>query len=72
MAAPPMRSVFSSHVHSIGHDAETGDLHVRWDDGKTSIYEGVPREMADDVMNNWSVGKALRERVKPHFKHRYG
>lgn len=68
---PPMRSVFSTHVDRIGHDAATGELHVQWDTGKTSVYVGVPPDVADEVMNSWSVGKALTERVKPRFQHRY-
>ena len=39
---PPMRSVFSSHVDRVGHDAQTGELFVQWDTGKTSVYTGVP------------------------------
>ena len=69
---PVMRSVFSSHVDRIGHDPETGELHVTWDSGKTSVYEGVPADVAHSMMNSWSVGTALRDQVKPNFKHRYG
>ena len=41
---PPMRSVFSSHVDRIGHDAQTGELYVQWDTGKTSVYPASPKE----------------------------
>jgi hypothetical protein len=68
---PVMRSVFSSHVNRVGHDPETGDLHVEWDNGKTSIYSGVPPALADDVSNAWSVGKALHGQIKGKFPHRY-
>ena len=68
---PDMRSVYSSHVNTIGHDPETGELHVVWDTGKHSVYAGVPADLASDVMNSWSVGKALTEQVKSNYPHRY-
>lgn len=68
---PDMRAVYSSHVSRIGHDADTGDLHVEWDTGKTSIYSGVPPDVAQSVMTSWSVGTALRDQVKGTFDHRY-
>lgn len=66
-----MREVFSSHVNRIGYDAETGDLLVEWDSGKTSAYAGVSPQVADDVATNWSVGSALTEQVKGRYAHRY-
>jgi hypothetical protein len=68
---PPMRSVFSSHVDRIGHDVQTGDLYVQWDSGKTSVYSGVPPDLAEDVSTSWSVGSALTTRIKGAFPHRY-
>lgn len=69
--SPIMQSVFSSHVDRIGHDSDTGDLHVQWQGGKTSVYSGVPAALASDVRNSWSVGKAVREQIIPNYKHRY-
>lgn len=71
MPTPVMRDVFSSHVRRIGHDAQTGDLHVEWDTGRTSVYSGVPAALAEDVQTSWSVGKALTDRIKGAFPHRY-
>jgi hypothetical protein len=68
---PVMRSVYSSHVNRIGYDNETGELHVQWDSGKTSVYSGVPAQLADETMNSWSVGKSLSTSIKPTFPHRY-
>ena len=68
---PPMRSVFSSNVDRVGHDLSTGDLHVQWTTGKTSVYSGVPAELADEVMTSWSVGGAVRSRIKGAYPHRY-
>lgn len=65
------KSVYSSHVDTVKHDDETNELHVRWDTGKTSIYSGVPANLATEVMNSWSVGTALHTKVKGKFDHRY-
>ena len=67
-----MQDVFSSHVSQIGHDADTGDLIVKWDTGgKTSAYANVPPDLAQTVMRSWSVGKALTQIVKGVYDHRY-
>lgn len=68
---PAMRQVTSSTVDSIGHDPETGELHVLWKSGKTSIYSGVDTEKAKTVSNAWSVNGALNNLVKPHHGHAY-
>lgn len=69
---PKMRSVYSSHVDKIGHDAEANELHVKWQgSGKTSVYEGVPADLAHQVMNAHSVGQALNEHIKDNYKHHY-
>ena len=68
---PVMRDVYSSHVSRIGFSAETQELFVTWDTGKTSVYSGVPPAVADATMNAWSVGKALTADVKNTYPHRY-
>lgn len=68
---PDMKPIFSSHVDAVGHDPASGELHVRWNDGKTSVYQNVPETVAAQVMNSWSVGQALNEMVKKQFPHRY-
>lgn len=67
-----MRDVYSSHVNRVGHDPDTNELTVEWQDGKTSIYSDVPPEKYDAVANSWSVGKALHSMIKPDHPHRYG
>ena len=69
---PQMRSVFSSHIDSIGHDPDTNELHVTYKNGRTSIYEGVPADLADTVSNSESVGGAIHQMIKGQFDHRYG
>lgn len=66
-----MKDVYSSHVDQVGHDPQTNELHVKWDSGKTSVYSNVPAELAQSVVQSWSVGKALTAQVKGQFPHRY-
>lgn len=68
---PVMIGVHSTHVDAVGHDPATSELWVRWDNGKTSIYSGVSADLAEEVRSAWSVGEALRTRVKPFHGHRY-
>jgi hypothetical protein len=63
--------VFSSHVDHVSHDPATNDLTVRWKDGKTSVYAGVPAGLARTVANAPSVGQALHTMVKNRYDHRY-
>ena len=65
------REVYSSHVSTIAYDDETKRLSVTWDTGKTSNYEGVPQQLAESVMNSWSVGTALHDQIKGKYDHNY-
>lgn len=71
MPAPVMHSVYSSHVDRVGYDVKERELFVQWDSGKTSVYSGVPPDVAQEAQASWSVGTYLRSRVKPHYPHRY-
>ena len=68
------RAVFSSHVSQITYDPETQQMTVTWSSGKrrTSVYEGVPEDVADQASRAASVGSFLRENVKGRHNHRYG
>lgn len=69
---PDMRQVTSSTVDSIGYDPLTQELHVTWNKSlKTSVYEGVPPEVAEETMNSWSVGQAVHQNIKNHYPHKY-
>lgn len=68
---PVMGAVFSSHVDRVGYDMGTQQLYVQWDTGKTSVYSGVPPDVAHEAQNSWSIGTYLTRFVKPHFQHRY-
>jgi KTSC domain len=65
-----MREVYSNRVASIGY--EDGKLAVKWaKGGRTSVYTGVPEELAREVMNAPSVGSALRLSIEGSYPHSY-
>lgn len=69
-----MRPVVSSLVESIGYDDEAKELHVTFvTTGSTVAYEGVPKEIAESVMNDpVSVGRAVNQRIKAAgYSYRY-
>lgn len=62
------KSVFSSHIDEIGYDDETRELTVRWDgDGGTTVYRGVPHEVAKEVWHAPSIGEALHRHIRGKF-----
>lgn len=65
-----MRAVYSSHVVAIGYDAGPRTLRVEWRDGRASLYQGVPPETAEQVMNAPSIGAALQP-IKAQYRHSY-
>lgn len=66
------KDVYSSNVQNVAYNSETKELLVTWTRGKRSIYEGVPEELAVDLVNAPSVGSMLNSEVKPYYAHRYG
>ena len=69
---PWTKSVFSSRVTEIGYDEQTKELSVTWSKGgKTSIYEGVPEEVALDLSTSVFVGTMIGTEIIPNYKHRY-
>lgn len=66
------REPLSENVATIEYDTDSSELFVTWKrSGKTSIYEGVPPDVADTVAKSWSVGAALNEQIKGKYPHRY-
>lgn len=65
------KQVFSSNVDVVSYDAATAELGVTWKNGRTSIYDGVPAEIADQCMSAWSVGKFIKQSIIPIYPHRY-
>lgn len=68
---PEMRDVYSTSVNSVGYDEEAGSLYVTWENGRTSVYSGVPPDVARKAENAWSVGKFIREEVVGRYGHKY-
>lgn len=71
--AVQMRSVFSSTVKDIGYDEGTAQFYVTWlKSGKTSVYDGVPADIAEQVNSAPSIGSAvIALLVKGGFAHAY-
>lgn len=67
---PEMRSVYSSHVGAIGYDPLTQELHVAWKNGGTTVYAGVPADLAMEVAAAPSIGEALHLGVRGKFEHK--
>lgn len=63
--------VLSDRVQRVGYVPDTQTLLVTWKRGKTSAYEGVPPDVADEVSKSWSVGSALNERVIGKYRMTY-
>lgn len=66
-----MKDVLSSNVESVGYDADTSELLVRWKSGKTSAYSGVDAQQADRAQKAWSVTDFINAEIKPRHGHRY-
>jgi hypothetical protein len=59
-----MQNVESSNVEAIGYDAENFTLRVRYLNGRTYDYSGVPETTFEALLNSDSVGKYLNSAVK--------
>lgn len=66
---PDMRSVYSSHIDEIGYDESSQELHVKWQNGKITVYMGVPPEVFAQVNASASIGKSLHELVRGKYAH---
>ena len=65
------KSVYSSHVQTVGYDSDKNELHITWDNGRVSAYEGVDEQTALQLANAPSVGKMIHNDIKPNYPHRY-
>lgn len=72
MALSWEQNVYSKMAQSIGYDADAGEMIVTWSRGKTSIFEGVPEELARRIANAPSVGQMINSEIKGKYVHRYG
>ena len=63
------KSVTSSNIDAVAHDAETNTLHVRFKGGGVYAYEGVDAEKHAALMNADSVGSYLHAYIKGKHAH---
>lgn len=61
---PEMIYVDSSNIEAIGYDDDAQELHVRFLSGVSYVYQGVPRQIFDDLMQAASKGSFLNREVK--------
>jgi hypothetical protein len=59
-------------VSEVGYDPDTQEMSITWEkSGKTSIYSGVPEDVAESCSRAPSVGQFINSEVKPFYSHRY-
>lgn len=69
-----MQEVESSQIHSIGYDAETGTLAIRFRDRRTNLptslyhYSNVPTEAFEAFRDAESKGSHFGQHIKPYDK----
>ncbi len=67
-ASPKHTVVSSSHIESIGYDAPTRQLHVKFSNGNTHMYGGVTPEQHQDLMLADSKGGHFQKHIRPHHE----
>jgi hypothetical protein len=61
--------ISSSHLSSIGHDAESGTLEVEFKNGQVYSYTNVPRSAFHQILALPSSGAAFHRIIKTkHFE----
>lgn len=65
-----MQSVTSSQVESVGYDAASKTLAVKFKNGGEYQYDGPPPELYDSMLKAESIGKFLGAHVKGKFTFR--
>lgn len=65
-----MIEVESSNIESIGYDAATKDLCVKFKGNTTYVYDGVPLTIYQNLMSAGSKGKFFAEHIKKSFTYR--
>ena len=62
-----MTPVASSNIEAVGFDEDLSQLHIRFHSGQTYIYDGVPRDLFEDLMMAASLGSFFNREIKPNF-----
>jgi hypothetical protein len=66
-----MISVASSNLESIGYDAGSCELYVRYKTGETYLYQNVPQQVFDELMAADSKGSYMNRIIKPAYRSYY-
>lgn len=67
MPVIPLRQVPSTNVHSVGYDAESRTLRVKFLNGDTWDYADVPPDAHKRLMNAPSIGSVIHRHIKQNF-----
>ena len=60
----PLTPVSSSSIAAVGYDAESSTLTVRFTNGSTYEYAGVPAEVHAELLQQPSIGKYFHKAVR--------
>jgi len=66
MPVPEMQRVESSAVARIGYDAELGEAYVEYLGGDLYVYEGVPVDVFEGLVNAESKGAFVNAVIKEY------
>jgi hypothetical protein len=61
------QAVTSSNIKAVGHDPTRNVLEVEFSNGAVWQYDGVPRELADQLVKSDSVGRFFAQNVRNQF-----
>lgn len=65
-----MVPVASTSIHSVGYDPSVQVLYVKFHNGYTYEYSGVPPEIYAGLMNAYSIGAYMNQHVRGHYPYR--
>lgn len=60
----PLQPVKSSSIAAIGYDAPANRLHVRFQSGKTYVYQGVPVKEHQALLKADSIGAHFAQHIR--------
>lgn len=64
---PDMVDVNSSNINAIGHDPESGDLHVQFKNGGHYVYHGVPQQEYYKLLAAPSKGSHFHQNIRGNY-----
>lgn len=65
-----LKPIRSSNLEAIGHDPDSQELQVQFKGGGVYAYDGVPKELFEELLNAKSVGSLFHAKIKDKFKFR--